>query len=116
MLFQSVRHGDETKPRFERHNKDRYSWVLENSRTNIHGVGILVNKTWRKRINWTDCINERAIATSITVNKKRVLLMSVYFSHSEYADHHVKRACRSSEKITKSTKKRIQIVGGRLQR
>ena len=72
----------------------------------------MVNETWRNRINWTDCINDRAIATSITVNKQRVLLMSVYFPHSVCADHHVKRACRSSEKITKSTKKRIQIVGG----
>ena len=46
---------------------------------NKHGVGILVNKKWRKRINWTDYIHERAIATSNLVNKQRVLLMSEYF-------------------------------------
>ena len=58
---------------------------------NKHGVGILLNKKWRKRINWTDYINERAIATSITVNKQRVLLMGVYIPHSGYADHHFER-------------------------
>ena len=57
---------------------------------NKHGVGILLNKKWRKRINWTDYISERAISTSITVNKQHVLLMSVYVTHSGYADHHVK--------------------------
>ena len=33
-------------PRFGRHNKDTYSWELENSNTK-HGSGILVNKKWR---------------------------------------------------------------------
>ena len=42
-----------------------------------HGVGILLNKKRRKRINWIGYINERAIATSITFNNQRVLLMSV---------------------------------------
>ena len=71
-----------------------------------------MNKKWRKRINWTDCINERAIATSVTVNSQRVLLMSVYFPHSVYADHHVERAYRAIEKHSKSKTKCIQIVGG----
>ena len=78
---------------------------------NKHGVGILLNNKWRKRIKRTDYINERAIATSITVNKQRVLLMSVHFPHSGYADHHVERACRAIEKYTKS-KNSIHIVGG----
>ena len=65
-----------------------------------------------ERFNWTDYINERAIATFFTVNKQRALLMSVYFSHSEYADHHVESAYRSIEKRTKSKKKSIQIVEG----
>ena len=68
---------------------------------NKHGVGTLVNKKWRKRIIWTDCINGRATATSI-----------VYFLHSEYADHHVERTYRSIERLTKSNKKNIHIVGG----
>ena len=79
---------------------------------NPHGVGILVNKKWRKHINWTDYVSERAISTSITVNKQHVLLMSVYFPHSGYADHHVEKVYSSIEKLTNSKKKNIQFVGG----
>ena len=78
---------------------------------NKHGVGILLNKKWRRRVNLTDFISERATAASITVNKQPVLLMSVYFPHSGYADHHVEKANRAIENHTKS-KKAIQIVGG----
>ena len=67
-----------------------------------HGVGILLNKKMRRRVNWTDFISERAIAASITVNKQLVLLMSVYFPHSGYADHHVEKAYRAIEKHTNS--------------
>ena len=76
-----------------------------------HGVAILLNNKWREKINWTERIGERAMTTSITVNKQRITLMSVYFHHSGYADHHVERAYNSIEKITKSTKN-MQIVGG----
>ena len=70
---------------------------------NRHGVGILLNKT--------EYIDERAIATLSTVNKQKIMLMSVYFPHTGYADHHVEKAYRTLEKFTKS-KKNIQIVGG----
>ena len=69
---------------------------------NKHGVGILVNKK----------NSERAISMSITVNKQQILMMSVYFSHSGYADHHVEKMYRSIEKHTKSKKKNMKIVGG----
>ena len=46
---------------------------------NKHGVGVLVKKKWRNHINWTDYIKERATATSVTVNKHQILMMSVYF-------------------------------------
>ena len=62
-------------------------------------------------MEWTDFISERAIAVSITVNSQPVLLMSVYFFHSGYADHHVEKVYRAIEQHTKS-KKAIQIVGG----
>ena len=48
---------------------------------------------------------------SITVNNQLVLLMSVYFPHSGYADLHVKKAYKANEKHMK-VKKTIQIVGG----
>ena len=79
---------------------------------NKHGVGILVNKMWRKHINWTDYISERAISTSITVNKQHVLLMGVYFTRAGYADHHVVKVYRSIENLKNSQKKNIQIVRG----
>ena len=58
---------------------------------NKHRVGILLNKKWRKRIKDTGYINERAITTQITVNHHRIKLMSEYFLHSEYAEHHVEQ-------------------------
>ena len=61
---------------------------------NKHGVGILVNKKWRRHINWTDYISERAIATSVTVSRQHVLWMSVYFLHSGLADLHVEKMYR----------------------
>ena len=79
---------------------------------NKHGVGILVNKKWRKHINSTDYISERAISTSITVNKQHILLMSVYFHRSGYADHHIEKVYRSIEKLTNSIKKNLQNVVG----
>ena len=79
---------------------------------NKHGVGILVNKKWRNHIHWTDHICERAISTSITVNKQHVLMMNVYFLHSGSADHHVGNIYRSIEKHTKTKAKNMKIVGG----
>ena len=71
---------------------------------NKHGVGIM-NKKWRQRIIDNEYISERAITTMIMVNHQRIKLMSEYFSHSGYADHHI-------EKYTNSSTKSIQIVGG----
>ena len=79
---------------------------------NKHGVGILVNKKWRRHIKWTDYISERAISTSIAGNKQHVLLMSANFLLSGYADHYVEKVYRSMEQLTNSKKKNIQIVGG----
>ena len=77
---------------------------------NKHGVAILLNKKQRKIISLTEYTNERAIAT-ITVNKQRITLMSVYFPHSVHADHHFEKAYSSIEKLMRSTKN-MQIVGG----
>ena len=58
---------------------------------NKHGVGIMLNKRWRQRIIDTEYINERAITTTILVNRQHIKLMSVYFLHSKYADHHIEK-------------------------
>ena len=77
----------------------------------VHVIGILLNKRWKNRINWTGYISERDVAVLIAVNNQPVLLMSVYFAHLGYADHHVEMAYRAIEKHTKS-RKYIPIVGG----
>ena len=77
---------------------------------NKHCVEILLNRKWRQRIKWTEYINERSIATSITVNTQRIMLMSVCFHHTVCADHHVERAYQTIEKLTKS-RMNIQIIG-----
>ena len=48
----------------------------------------MLNKRWRRRIIDTEYINERAITTTILVNRQHIKLMSVYFPTQKYADHH----------------------------
>ena len=79
---------------------------------NKHGVGIMLNRRWRKRIVDTDYINERAIKTMILVNRRRIDLMSVYFPHSKYADHHIEKMYKTIENHMPNNKKCIPIIGG----
>ena len=79
---------------------------------NKHGVGIMLNKRWRKRIIDTEYINERAIKTTILVNRRRINLVSVYFPHSKYADHHIEKMYKTIEKHMTNNKKCIPIIGG----
>ena len=78
---------------------------------NKHGVAIVVNKKWKHKINWTNNISERAIATSVTVKTQRITLVSVYMPHSGYADHHVEKAYNMIEKVIKPTRHML-IIGG----
>ena len=79
---------------------------------NKHGVGIMLNRRWRKRIVDTNYISERAIKATIMVNRRRIDLMSVYFPHSKYADHHVEKMYKTIEKHMPNDKKCIPIIGG----
>ena len=79
---------------------------------NKHGVGIMLNKRCRKRIIDTEYINERAITTTILVNRQHLKLMSVYFPHSKYADHHIEKMYKTIEKRMMNNKKNIPIIGG----
>ena len=65
---------------------------------NKHGVGIMLNTRRRKKIIDTEYINERAITTTILVNRQHINLMSVYFPHSKYADHHIEKMFKTMEK------------------
>ena len=79
---------------------------------NKHGVGIMLNRRWRKRNIDTDYINERAIKTTILVNRQHIDLMSVYFPHSKYADHHIEKMYKTIERHMTNNKKCIPIIGG----
>ena len=72
---------------------------------NKHGVGTMLNKRWRQRIIDTECINERAITTTILVNRQHIKLMSVYFPNSKYADHHVEKMYKTIAKHMAHCKK-----------
>ena len=79
--------------------------------SNKHGVAILLNRRWRKGINWIQCACERVVAMSISVNKHPFVLMSVYLPHSGYADYHVEKTYKTIIDITKK-EKCAKIIGG----
>ena len=60
----------------------------------------------------TEYINERAITTTILVNRQHIKLMSVYFPHSKYADHHIEKMYKTIEKHMVHSNKYIPIIGG----
>ena len=64
---------------------------------NKHGVGIILNKRSRQRIIDTEYIKKRAITTTILVNQQHIKLMSVYFHHSQYADHNIEKMYKTIE-------------------
>ena len=67
---------------------------------------------WRQRIIDTEYINERAITTKILVNRQHIKLMSVYFPHSKYADHHTENTHKTIERHMVHSNKYIPIIGG----
>ena len=79
---------------------------------NKHGVGIMLNKRWRQRIIDTEHINERAITTTILVNRQHIKLMSETFHHSKYADHHIEKMYKTIEKHMAHCNGYIPIIGG----
>ena len=74
----------------------------------------MLNKRWRKRIIDTEYINERAITTTILVNRQHIKLMSVYFPHSKYADHHIEKMNKTIEKHMMNKKNTFQSLEGEL--
>ena len=60
----------------------------------------MLPRKWRQRIIDTEYINARTITATIVVNHQLIKLMSVYFSHSGYADHHVEKMYRTIERST----------------
>ena len=79
---------------------------------NKHGVGIMLNRRWRQRIIDTEYINERAITTTILVNRQHIKLMSENFHHSKHADHHIEKMHKTIEKHMAHCNKYMPIIGG----
>ena len=71
----------------------------------------MLNRRWRKKYIDTEYINERAIKTTILVNRQHINLMSVCFPHSKYADHHIEKMYKTIEKHMTNNKKCIPIIG-----
>ena len=92
LLSETWRH--EQAEMWETHHK--HIFMRSGKFDNKHGVGIMLNKRWRQRIIDTQYINERAITTTIFVNRQHIKLMSVYFLHSKYADHHIEKMYKRS--------------------
>ena len=79
---------------------------------NKHGVGIMLNRRWRKRIVDTDYINERAIKTTILVNRRSHWFDECVFPTLEIADHHIEKMYKTIENHMPNNKKCIPIIGG----
>ena len=108
LLSETWRH--EQAEMWETHHKHI---IMESGKSgNKRGVGIMLNKRWRQRIIDTEYINERAITTTVLVNRQHIKLMSVYFPHSKYADHHIQKMYKTIEKHMAHCNKYIHIIGG----
>ena len=92
---------DTSRLSYGKHVTSTSSWELENTITR-----------WRKRIFDTEYINERAITTTVLVNRQHVKLMSVYFPLSKYADHFIEKMYKTIEKRMLNIKKYILIFEG----
>ena len=78
---------------------------------NKHGVGVLLNTKWKRKILKTEYINERMSSATLKVNRRKVVLASVFFLHSEHAGHHVEKMYRCIE--TQATcRKHTTIIAG----
>ena len=93
-----------------RETQHKHIFMSAGKYDNKHGVGIMLNKRWRKRIIDTEYINERAITTTILVNRQHINLMSVYFPHSKYADHQIEKMYKTIEKHMVHNNKTFQSL------
>ena len=93
----------------------RHEQILGNmSQTHLHGSWKIRSQTrgWNHAERKGGDINECAITTTILVNRQHNKLMSVYFPHSKYADHHIEKMYKTIEKHMLNNQKYIPIIGG----
>ena len=80
---------------------------------NKHGVGIMLNKRWRKRIIDIEYINERAIKTTILVNRQHINFHECVLPTLEICGiTHVEKMYKTIEKHMVHNNKYIPIIGG----
>ena len=96
------------KLKYGRQTHHKHMFMGSGEFDNKHGVGIMLNKRWRQRIIDTEYINERAITTTILVNRQHIKL---YFLHSKYADHHIEKMYKTIETHMAHCEY-IPIIGG----
>ena len=106
LLNETWRH--EQAELWETHNK--HTFMGAGKYDNKHWVGIMLNKRWRKIIIDIKYINERAITATVLVNRQHIKLMSVYFPHSKYADHHIEKMYKTNEKHMMNNKNTFQSL------
>ena len=62
-----------------------------------HGVGILLNERWKRKIVKTEYVSERIITTTMKYLQRRIELASVYFSHAGYTEVHIEKMYKCIE-------------------
>ena len=77
-----------------------------------HDVGIVPDKKKEKKILRTEYVSERMITTVLKLNLRKVVLTSVYFAHTGYADNHVEKMYKCIESHTKCRRNNTTIVAG----
>ena len=81
--------------------------------TNKHSVAIILNRRWRQRVNWVECVSERVIAASISVHKQPITLVITYMPHSGYPEHQVEKMYDMILRVI-GTDKSMKMIGGDL--
>ena len=110
LLCETWRHDKEEI--WETHHK--HIFMGAGKYDNKHGVGILLNKKEVEAKNYWHWIHQRTchLHPLSWVNRQRIKLMSVYFTHSGYADHHIEKMYRTIEKHTENCTRYIPTIGG----
>ena len=61
------------------------------------GVGILLNKRWKRKIIKTEYVSERMITTTSKCDQRKIELTRVHFLHSAHADMHFEKMHKNIE-------------------
>ena len=77
----------------------------------MHGVGILLNKRWKRQIVATEYVSERMITTTIKCDQRKIELTSGYFLHSGHEGMHIENMFNNT-KTHCNNNKHTRIIAG----